>query len=66
MRKHSERKMLELAVRELLYGSENKRGFGSGSLSDVPALARSRRKEDRRRAGGGDREGMDDSLINAK
>lgn len=66
MRKHSERKILELAVGELLYGSENKRAFGSGSLSDVPALARSRGKEDRRRVGGGDGEGLDGSLINAK
>lgn len=46
--------------------SETKRGFGSRSLSDDPSLAGNRGKEDRRRAEGGDREGMDDSSINAK
>lgn len=51
---------------DLLFVSENKRGLGSHSLSDDPSLAGSRGKEDRRRAEGGDREGMDDSSINAK
>lgn len=47
-------------------GQKNKRGLGSRRLSDDPSLAGSRGKEDWRRAEGGDREGMDDSSINAK
>lgn len=51
---------------ERLFVSGNKRGFGSLCLSDDPSLAGSRLEEDRRRAEGGDKEGMDDSSINAK
>lgn len=42
------------------------RGFGTPHPCLHPSLAGSRGKEERRRAEGGEREGLEDSSINAK